>query len=119
MPMSVVRECSRSRKSPGSCCKRGRAQSRRKKLRSSFSLFDLGPDLLDYGDTAAAMANLDLVISVCTSVAHLAGAMGRPVWLLLGTPSDWRWLDGARRYAVVSDHAALPPTTPAGWSEVV
>jgi ADP-heptose:LPS heptosyltransferase len=45
-------------------------------------------------DTAAVMEHLDLVITVDTSIAHLAGAMGRPVWVLLSTASDWRWLDG-------------------------
>ncbi|GAA5170059.1 tetratricopeptide repeat protein [Viridibacterium curvum] len=43
-------------------------------------------------DTAALMMNLDLVISVCTSMAHLAGALGRPLWVLLQSASDWRWL---------------------------
>ncbi|MFT3735846.1 MAG: tetratricopeptide repeat-containing glycosyltransferase family protein [Rhodocyclaceae bacterium] len=43
-------------------------------------------------DTAALMMNLDLVISVCTSMAHLAGALGCPLWVLLQSASDWRWL---------------------------
>jgi len=46
----------------------------------------------DFTDTAAAIENLDMVISIDTSVAHLAGAMGKPVWLLLKTDADWRWL---------------------------
>lgn len=53
---------------------------------------NLGEQFEDFCDTAAAVENLDLVISIDTSVAHLAGAMGRPVWLLLKTDADWRWL---------------------------
>ena len=49
------------------------------------------PFLTDYAETAAAIQNLDLVITVDTSVAHLAGALGKPVWLLLPFLPDWRW----------------------------
>jgi ADP-heptose:LPS heptosyltransferase len=45
-----------------------------------------------FHDTAAIMQHLDLVISSDTAVAHLAGALGRPVWVLLARNSDWRWL---------------------------
>jgi tetratricopeptide (TPR) repeat protein len=55
-------------------------------------IIDLGPRLGDFADTAAAVAALDLVISVDTSVAHLAGALGRPCWILLPHALDWRWL---------------------------
>ena len=53
---------------------------------------DLAPLLEDFTDTAAAVCALDLVISVDTSVAHLAGALGRPCWILLPYAVDWRWL---------------------------
>ncbi len=53
---------------------------------------DLSPWLTDFAETAAAVRRLDLVISVDTSVAHLAGALGRPTWLLLRYPPEWRWL---------------------------
>jgi len=55
---------------------------------------DLGPELRDLADTAAVMAELDLVISSCTAPAHLAGALGRPTWIMLPAASDWRWLIG-------------------------
>ncbi len=53
---------------------------------------DLDAELQDFTDTAAAVACLDLVICVDTAVAHLAGAMARPVWLLLPFIPDWRWM---------------------------
>jgi ADP-heptose:LPS heptosyltransferase len=46
----------------------------------------------DLADTAAIMAQMDLVISVDTAAAHLAGSLGRPLWLLLPAVPDWRWL---------------------------
>jgi tetratricopeptide (TPR) repeat protein len=51
-----------------------------------------GEQLQDFSDTAALIELMDLVISIDTSVAHLAGAMGKPVWLLLPFNADWRWL---------------------------
>lgn len=56
------------------------------------SIINLAPHLHDFTDTAWAIAQLDLVITVDTSVAHLAGALGKPVWIVLGVASDWRWL---------------------------
>ena len=48
--------------------------------------------LEDFADTAALIAHMDLVISIDTSVAHLAGALGKPVWIMLPFSPDWRWL---------------------------
>ncbi|MDR3404122.1 MAG: tetratricopeptide repeat-containing glycosyltransferase family protein [Chthoniobacter sp.] len=54
-------------------------------------LIDLTPHLADFADTAAMIAELDLIISVDTAIVHLAGACGRPVWTLLPFAPDWRW----------------------------
>jgi ADP-heptose:LPS heptosyltransferase len=53
---------------------------------------ELGQDFESFSDTAAVLAELDLLISVDTAVAHLAGAMGKAVALLLPNPAEWRWL---------------------------
>ena len=53
---------------------------------------DLGQGFRDFADTAGAVAALDLVIAVDTAVAHLAGALAKPVWTLLSGATDWRWL---------------------------
>lgn len=50
--------------------------------------------LTNYGQTAELVSQLDLVITVDTAVAHVAGALGVPVWIILPRPADWRWLDG-------------------------
>ncbi|HVA48469.1 MAG TPA: tetratricopeptide repeat protein [Pirellulales bacterium] len=55
-------------------------------------IIDLAPRLESFVDTAAVMENLDLVICCDTSVAHLAGALARPVWVAVATVPDWRWL---------------------------
>jgi tetratricopeptide (TPR) repeat protein len=63
-------------------------------LRSHPQLIHSGDAIEDFADTAAVMSLMDLVVSSDTSVAHLAGALGKPVWILLPYVADWRWLRG-------------------------
>ena len=88
---------------------------------AGLPLLDLGPRLGDFADTAALIANLDLLISVDTAVAHLAGALGKRCWLLLPDyQTDWRWLterSDTPWYPEVMHLFRQPPT--GGWSPVV
>jgi hypothetical protein len=61
-------------------------------LADRLGLLDMTDRLKDFADTAALISQLDLVITVDTAVAHLAGALGVPVWLALASSADWRWL---------------------------
>ncbi len=61
------------------------------KLTSRYNVIDIGKDLIDFSQTAAALINLDLVICNDTSLAHLAGAMGIPCWVTLPYEVNWRW----------------------------
>jgi len=70
----------------------GDAAAELKKAPAWVNIVDLSEDVADFGETAACMMNLDLVLTVDTAAAHLAGALGRPTWTLLPVSPDWRWL---------------------------
>jgi len=78
-----------------------------------------GAELIDFAETAALVAQLDLVISVDTSVAHLAAAMGKPVWLLLPLNPDWRWLLGREDSPWYETMRLFRQTRRGEWSDVL
>jgi Flp pilus assembly protein TadD len=83
-----------------------------------MSLIDWTEELDDFADTAALIANLDLVISVDTAAAHLAGALGRPTWVLLPAVADWRWLLGREDSPWYPTMRLFRQTTPGQWEDV-
>ncbi|MEY4750545.1 MAG: hypothetical protein RIQ60_2759 [Pseudomonadota bacterium] len=79
----------------------------------------LDAELNSYADTAAVLGELDLVISVDTSVVHLAGALGRPCWALLAHGPDWRWLRHRSCSAWYPSLRLLRQPAPRDWASVV
>ncbi len=79
----------------------------------------LGPQLEDFQDTAAVIRNLDLVITVDTSVAHLAGALGCPVWIMLTRVGEWRWLDKTEKSPWYPTARLFRQKVQGEWSPVI
>jgi tetratricopeptide (TPR) repeat protein len=71
---------------------KGYAADQAKSAPPGMRLMDYSDEIRDFADTAGLIANLDLLITVDTSVAHLAGALGKPVWVMLPFAPDWRWM---------------------------
>ena len=63
-------------------------------LATQRAVVDHSADQKNFADTAALVAQMDMVLSIDTSLAHLAGALGKPVWIMLPFSADWRWLLG-------------------------
>jgi ADP-heptose:LPS heptosyltransferase len=80
---------------------------------------NLGQEFQDCTDAAAAILSLDLVISVDTMVAHLAGALGKPVWTLLSTEADYRWLLGREDSPWYPTMRLFRQARPGDWREVM
>ena len=82
-------------------------------------IIDLTEALNDFADTAALVANLDLVITCDTSTAHLAGALGKPVWILNRFDACWRWLTDRAESPWYPSARLFRQPTPADWGSVV
>jgi tetratricopeptide (TPR) repeat protein len=82
-------------------------------------LIDLRSQITDFADTAAILAGLDLVITIDTAVAHLAGAMARPVWIMLPYAPAWRWLLGRDDCPWYPTARLFRQLRPGDWSDVV
>jgi ADP-heptose:LPS heptosyltransferase len=86
---------------------------------NDFKMFDPSQHLQDFNDAAGLVQHLDLIISVDTSVAHLAGAMGKPVWIMLPLNSDWRWHLNRSDSPWYSTARLFRQTTFGRWDSVV
>ncbi|MDX2028477.1 MAG: tetratricopeptide repeat protein [Alphaproteobacteria bacterium] len=84
-----------------------------------FGVFDAEPFLPFFSDTAGLVAELDLVIAVDTAVVHLAGAMGKPVWLMVPFESDWRWLLGREDNPWYPTLRIFRQESPRDWAGVI
>lgn len=83
------------------------------------AVIDLSGSLTDFGETAGVIEALDLTITVDTAVAHLAGALGKPVWLLLPHVPDWRWLLGRDDSPWYPTMRLFRQTRRGDWPEVI
>jgi len=73
----------------------------------------------DFADTAAIIERLDAVVSIDTSIAHLAGALGKPLWLMLPFAPDWRWCSDNARSTWYASATLVRQPRPGAWREVV
>lgn len=90
-----------------------------KELPPEVAVRDLSAQLNDFGDTALAIEQLDLVISVDTAIVHLAGALGKPVWTLLPCVPDWRWGLEGETTPWYPGMRLFRQTSPGDWAEVM
>lgn len=86
---------------------------------TALPLHDWTDQLQDFADTAALVSSLDLVISICSSVTHLAGALGMPVWVMLQYDADWRWLRGRADSPWYRSAQLFRQTRPGDWGGVL
>ncbi|QDQ81823.1 tetratricopeptide repeat protein [Paraburkholderia megapolitana] len=100
-------------------CLQPQVRERDREALAASGVVSFGDVLADFADTAALVETLDLVISVDTSVVHLAGATGRPVWVLLPRAPDWRWLLEREDSPWYPTARLFRQTRPGDWPDVI
>lgn len=98
---------------------KGKPSAELQAIPSAAAVIHLGEEFTDFAATAAAMDNLDLIISVDTSVVHLAGALGKPTWTLLSVPPDWRWLNDRSDSPWYPSMRLIRQQTQGDWTSVI
>ncbi len=96
-----------------------RAADLKKLGRDGKAVLDLSTELGDFADTAGAFSGLDLIISIDSSGAHLAGALGKPIWVLVSDVADWRWRLEREDNAWYPNARLFRQKTGEAWSSVV
>ena len=101
------------------CLQNELSESDRELLSSQLHIRDVSAGLTDFEETAALCILMDVVLTVDTSVAHLAGSMGKPTWVLLPYLPDWRWLLGATSTPWYESMTLLRQPNPGDWQSVL
>ena len=94
-------------------------QKDRQRAVPNFVELDLGPRLRDFTELAGVLQEVDLLITVDTAPAHMMGSLGRPVWVLLPDPPDWRWLLGREDSPWYPTASLFRQRRPGDWPEVI
>lgn len=82
-------------------------------------LTDLSAALTDFAETAALITNLDLVVTIDSAVGHLAGALGKPAWVMLAKAADWRWMLNRTDTPWYPTLRLFRQQTPGAWDAVI
>jgi len=98
---------------------KGKAAEQAKTPPDRMNLVDYTDEIDDFSDTAALIMNLDLVISVDTAVAHLSGALGKPVWTLIPFAPDWRWMLNREDSPWYPTMRLIRQPSPGDWESVI